>query len=66
MDPRDALDEVIARGAPAQAARARELLALLEAGDAGPTAVHVEEIALLHDAHLHDPYLTRVEPGDPR
>ncbi len=51
---RSLLLEVADKGAPAQAARARELLTQLD------TPAGQEEAGLLIDAFLHDPYLTRV------
>lgn len=48
MDPR--LQEIITRGAPAQAALARHLQG---------TGSSAEEVDRLYDAYLNDPYLTR-------
>lgn len=58
MDKREHLEEIIDRGAPGQAAQAEELLASLLAGQPDVAAID-----LLYDAFLHDPYLTRDEPG---
>jgi hypothetical protein len=62
MDSRDRLEEVAARGAHAQSAKARELLSRL-ATDPQDTSVPAEADALF-DAYLHDPYLTKIEPSD--
>ena len=51
------LKEVVTRGAPAQQARARELLIPLERGDADDALI--EAASLLVDAFGHDPYLWR-------
>jgi len=55
------LREVQDKGAPAQAQRAGELLAVLDMDAADPESI-VEADALI-DAYLHDPYLTKNE-GD--
>jgi hypothetical protein len=62
MDSRDRLEEVAARGAPAQSAKARELLSRL-ATDPQDLSAPAETDALF-DAYLHDPYLTKIEPSD--
>ena len=51
------LREVVANGAPAQQARAGELLIPLERGDADEALM--EAATLLVDAFGHDPYLWR-------
>lgn len=51
------LKQVITHGAPAQQARARELLIPLEQGDADEALV--DAASLLVDAFGHDPYLWR-------
>jgi hypothetical protein len=51
------LRQVVDHGGPAQAARARELLAELEQHPADPDLLRAA--AALVDAYLHDPYLTR-------
>ena len=51
------LKEVVTHGAPAQQARARELLVPLERGDADEALI--EAASLLVDAFGHDPYLWR-------
>lgn len=51
------LKEVVTHGAPAQQARARELLIPLERGDADEASI--EAASLLLDAFGHDPYLWR-------
>jgi len=60
MEARDRLEEVVKRGAPAQAAKARELLDRM-AGDPTDSSAITETDALV-DAYLHDPYLTKIEP----
>jgi|GEM_PF-5263012 hypothetical protein len=57
------LAEVIARGAPAQAELARDIQRRWEVlgQDDLPTDL-AQEIALVFNAYLHDPYLTRREP----
>lgn len=58
MDARARLQEVIDRGGPGQAEHARTLMDRLATG----TNPELErQIALLHDAYLHDPYLTRYD-----
>jgi hypothetical protein len=59
MDARDQLTEIIEKGAPAQAAKARELLDRI-AGDPTDSSA-IAEIDALVDAYLHDPYLTKIE-----
>jgi hypothetical protein len=54
---RAALQEVVAHGAPAQAAQARRLLDLLAEDPDDPAAV--EAANALVDAYFNDPYLTR-------
>lgn len=51
------LGQVVANGAPAQQARARELLVPLERGDADEALM--QAASLLVDAFGHDPYLWR-------
>lgn len=60
------LREIQDKGAPAQAERARELIAILEV-DADDRA-SVSEADALIEAYLHDPYLTKDvgEPGGSR
>lgn len=62
MEARDRLEEVARKGAPAQATKARELLARI-AGDPTDSSAIAETDALV-DAYLHDPYLTKIEPND--
>jgi len=62
MDSRDRLEEVAARGAPAQSAKARELLSRITT-DPQDASVSAETDALF-DAYLHDPYLTKIEPSE--
>lgn len=64
MDLHTQLSEVVTQGPPAQAERARDLLRQLDASDEVPAEL-VDEIQLLYDAYLHDPYLTR-NPRDLR
>lgn len=61
MELRDRLNEVEAKGAPAQATRAAELLAQLTRHPDDQSAL--DEADALIDAYLHDPYLTKNE-GD--
>ncbi len=49
MDRRQQLREVIERGSPSQAAYARELVC----------TERFDDVDLLYDAYLNDPYLTR-------
>lgn len=58
-DRKSQLREIAQKGAPGQAAHARDLLSTVTAltGDLPPALA--EEIGLLFDAYLHDPYLTR-------
>jgi hypothetical protein len=51
------LQEVCDKGAPAQAKRARELLALLQSDPRDEPSVF--EADALIEAYLHDPYLTK-------
>jgi hypothetical protein len=60
MDARDQLTEIIEKGAPAQAAKGRELLDRI-ATTPDDASIHAETDALF-DAYLHDPYLTKIEP----
>jgi hypothetical protein len=57
------LQQVIDHGGPAQAARARELLAALRTGEGASAEVLAAAQALV-DAFLHDPYLTRRTDDD--
>lgn len=57
---RDQLREVLARGAHAQAEYATALMERLDGLDGVLPEELANDIALLSDAHLHDPYLTRV------
>ena len=59
MDARDQLTEIIEKGAPAQAAKARELLDRMATAP-DDASIHAQTDALF-DAYLHDPYLTKVE-----
>ena len=58
------LSEVITRGAPAQADYARAIAQRWDriGTDEIPAEIR-DEIDLIARAHLHDPYLTRREPG---
>lgn len=62
MDALSRLEEITVRGAPAQAAKARELLSRLTENPKDP-AIPAESDALF-EAYLHDPYLTKIEPED--
>lgn len=65
MDSTQRLEEVARSGGPAQAAHARRLLDRLDlCGEQIPQDLH-EEVALLYDAFLHDPYLTKYPPTTP-
>lgn len=61
MQQRARLEEVVTKGAPAQADRARKLLERLDATSGQAAGELAEEIDLLYDAYLHDPYLTRTD-----
>lgn len=51
------LEDVVAHGAPAQAAQARQLLA--RCVSEGPSPELEQDAGRLVDAYLNDPYLTR-------
>lgn len=57
------LEEVAIKGAPAQAAHARDLLTRANEAETPLPESLVTEIELLVDAYLHDPHLTRNNVG---
>lgn len=57
MDLRTRLTEIIEKGGAQQADHARTLLQRLDRS--GDESALADEAAVLYDAYLHDPYLTR-------
>jgi hypothetical protein len=64
MDVRARLQEVIENGAPGQAAHAEKLLIRVNAAHGEFSPGLLDEVGVLFDAYLNDPYLTR-GPDDP-
>jgi len=64
MDVQARLREVIEKGAPGQAAHAENLLIQVSAARGELPAALLDEIDVLFDAYLNDPYLTR-RPDEP-
>lgn len=64
MTDQGRLQQIIDQGHPGQAEHARQLLQRLD--DSGGQALPelADEINLLYDAYLHDPYLTRYEGSE--